>query len=272
MRHLLIFILVCTFAFAAAAEGLSIKVLMGLESKSARVRVASVVAVQKSKDKKARRILEGMLGDKDRRVRAAAAEALGKLGDPQARAALEKAAKDKSKIVRKAATRALKALAASDTARVASVKPTAAPRRATGPSVAVDIPVAQDLSGDANGQLLRLLRQQVIAALRDNPKIPVDVSMGGAQKAKKGYGLWLRIRSIGERTDGPATFVDVRCEMTLVAMPSKALRLSSSATAGAGVEGKVNAALKRELIVDGIKACAPALATDFVDYAHSRAR
>jgi hypothetical protein len=267
LRQLFILLLLCSLSFAAAAEGLSIKVLMGLESDSARVRVASVVAVQKSGDKKARRILEGMLGDKDKRVRAAAAEALGKLGDPQARAALEEASKDKEKIVRRAVDIALKALAAAAAPDDQLKAP--APARPTGPAVTVDIPVAEDLSGAGSGEHLRLLRQQVIAALRDNAKIPVDVHMGGA---KKGYGLWLRIRSIGERKDGPATFVDVRCEMTLVALPSQALRLSSSATAGAGIEGALSPSLKGELIVDGIKACAPALAADFVDYAHSRAR
>ena len=63
-RHTLSFLLVLMLAAGAHAEGLSLKVLTGLESKRPRVRIAAVVAVQKSGDKKARRILEGMLGDR----------------------------------------------------------------------------------------------------------------------------------------------------------------------------------------------------------------
>ena len=148
----------------------------------------------------------------------------------------------------------------------ASSKSLARSARAT---VHVDVPVAKDLSERANGEHLRLLRQKVIAALRSNTQIPIDVHMKGSPK---GYGLWLRIRSIGERQEAGVSFVDVRCEMTLVALPSQALRLSSSATAGAGIEGTLTKSLTSELIVDGIKACAPALATDFIDYARARAR
>jgi hypothetical protein len=60
--------------------------------------------------------------------------------------------------------------------------------------------------------------------------------------------------------------------MTLVELPGKILRLTSSATAAAGVDGEIPPSMEKELATDAINACAPSLAKDFIDYAQQRIR
>lgn len=277
-RLALLLLLPAALAAAPVRADLPPKVLVALEDKRVRVRITAVVAVSKSGDKRARRILEGMLGDPDDGVRAAAAEGLERLGDPAARPALEKLRKDKSPLVRKMVDRALAALAAPapdalaepsaaapDEAGVAPA-PAAVP---AGPRVTVEVTAVQDLSGALPEDVKRLLHDEVKAAIGKSPRIQATVVEKGATE---GYALQLRVRSVKEAKQGEVSLLEVRCEMTLLALPQNALRLSSRATAGAGVEGSLHDALRAELLRDGVKACAPELAQDFVDYAATRAR
>jgi hypothetical protein len=246
---------------AALAEPLSPTVLAGLDSDKPRIRIAAVVAIGKSDDENARRYLEGMLGDTDDTVRAAACESLMKRGDATALPALRALLDDKSSLVKKLAKKAVTALEKS-AKKSGVVVP-------TGKLVVADLSDATDGSGKAADGIVERLRVGVKTALANEARVVVDVR---DTQQKQGFGLKLRIRSIDETAQDGATIVSVKFEMTLVKLPENALRLQSTATAGAGIEGELNDRYRAELQRDAVDACAPELAKDFVDYALTRAR
>lgn len=188
-------------------------------------------------------------------VRKVAASRLGERGDVSADAALAKVAiKDKSAAVREAAKRARGQL------RAAS--------KAVKKKVVVEVPAAGALDDNiplaATEQLTRLVR----AAVKSDPRRAFVVK----EKANKepGYSLLLSIRSATDGKQGNVSLVEARCELTLLALPSRSLRLSSSASAAAGMEGDLSPAERDELLQDAVGACAPALAADFIDYVVAR--
>jgi hypothetical protein len=249
-------------AASARADPVPASALTALESDKPRVRVAAIVAVGKSDDPNARRYLEAMLTDQEAAVRAAAAAALEKRGDTDAIAALEPLSSDKSALVQKVAKRALAALRA----REANAKAAASVVQ-IGP-VAVHVGDARDFSGRVTPAHLARFTAAMKSALANQAKLAVDAQAAPAA----GYGLLLSIRSVVEAVEGATSFVQVKCELTLVKLPENALRLQSAATTGAGIEGVLDAKLKDELIGDAIDACAPELAKDFVEYAMNRTR
>jgi len=249
------------------AEALPPTVLAGLESDRVRVRITAVVAVSKSDDPSARAILEGMLSDPVPAVRAAAVEGLGRVGDPRALKALRKLEGDKDSVVRDVVTRtiaALEALPQPGADGGEAPRPTA--RAANLPRVVVDASDAKDMSGLAPDGMVEKLRRNVVNALGSDPRLASEIQDG----AQSGYGLLLRIRKIEERKQDNLSVVEVKCELTLVQLPGKALRMQSAATAAAGIEGGLDDKLRQELISDAIDVCGPELAKDFVDYALPR--
>lgn len=246
-------------AQTAQAEGLSPKLLEKLESSSVRVRIAAVVAVSKSGAKNARGILEkALLEDKTVPVRAAAAEGLGRLGDPKALPAIERALQDPSGLVKKVA-RAARAKLKSSASRAASP--------VSGPAIGVDLSDVDDISKAGFDGLAAQLQREVKKNIEANRRRNWQVS---TTPRKKGYGLITRVRSIKPFSQDGVNGLDVRCEMTVVKLPSKALRLSLRANAAAGVQGKLSSKSKPGLARGGITACSKALAEDFIDYAFSR--
>lgn len=242
-------VLVCAaLAWSGTAHAeIATKLKEGLAASSPKVRIVAVAGVAKSKDPTARGLLESMLQDPDPAVRAAVVEGLGRINDPAAVPALEAMKADDDATVQKVLARVLPKL---DALRVP-----------------IYLGKVEDYSG-RGGDTAQKLMTKTRAAL--------EQKLGGAyffhaDTAKKGYGAFpLAIRSISRRTEGTATFVDVKCELTLVEMPGNILRAALSTTASAGVEGKVTPRLENELVVDAVDACAPELAQDFASYVRER--
>jgi hypothetical protein len=257
----IVFIACCSMAGSLFAEPVSPTVLAGLESEKPRVRIGAVVAIAKSDDENARRYLEGMLRDSDDTVRAAACEQLMKRGDPTALPAVRALVDDKSALVKKIANKAIAALEKAAKKSGVVVPP--------GKLVLADISDATDGSEKAAPGIVERLREGVKAALTTETRVPLDVR---DTKQKDGFGLKLRIRSIDESVQDGVTIVSVKCEMTLVKLPENALRLQSTATAGAGIEGTLTDRDRAELQRDAVDACAPELAKDFIEYALTRVR
>lgn len=259
-------IVVLLSAGRSAAEAIPPKVLAALESRSVRVRVTAVVAVSKSQDPNARVILEGMLKDEAEPVRAAALEGLQRVLDPASLPAVKALEKDKSALVRRLAGETTALLEARRRALArAKQKQPGAP--ATGKAVVVELGPARDMSSRAPAGALDSLRGLVSYAVRTDRRRAVQVESAGVDK---GYGLMLAIRSIEPFSQGAANGLEVRCELTVVELPSKALRLSLAATAAAGVEGALDPETEKSLVADAVQACAPALGKDFSDWLAKR--
>lgn len=219
-----------------------------LTSDSTKVRVIAIASIAKTHDAEARGLLEKMLSDKESSVRAAAVDGLALLKDPGALVALQAVKNDPDDAVKAVVARAITTLEALQ--------------------VNVDIGDAEDLSKSGIDGLVGLLQTNVEKELRS--QLPaLSIRRGGVEK---GYGLILKIRSVNKTKQEGNGVLEVKCDLTLVELPGKILRLSSSATAGAGVEGDIPKAMEKELATDAINACAPSLAKDFVEYAQQRIR
>ena len=131
----------------------------------------------------------------------------------------------------------------------------------------VDTGELSDLSGQASPELLDRLRSIFETELKK--MAPVATKRGGVGK---GLGAMLKIRSITKGSDGTNEFLEVKCDLTLVELPGKILRVSSTASAAAGVEGKIPSKMEPELARDAIDACAPSLAKDFAEYVLMRGK
>jgi hypothetical protein len=240
------FLIALLLAFSvenAHAAGIPAKVKKALEATSPKVRIAAVVAISKSKAPEARELLEAMLADKETTVRAAAIEGLGTLGDPAALPAITRAAKETDSTVASAAKSTMMLLESRRTR--------------------VDLSDVGDLSGKNYKGLSELLEKGVAetVAKQGGPSYVLVKDQNG-----KGYGLGLKVRTIKQKSQPGANLVEVKCDMTIVELPSKALRLASSATSAAGIEGPISPRMEEELSRDAVAACAPALAKDFLDY------
>ena len=215
----------------------------GLSSSSMKVRLVAIAAVAKTKDPDAVALLKPLLVDEAPLVRAAAIDGLGVLRDVGSYAAIDALKDDKDPTVRASVKKAIKLL---DTA-----------------AIRVDIGDVADLSGRNLLGVTKRLQDKFEIALTTLLRKDVVVARGGVDK---GYGAILKIRAVTTGvTDGNGV-LEVKCDMTLVELPGKILRLTSTAAAAAGVEGKMPASIEPELANDAIDACAPSLARDFADY------
>jgi hypothetical protein len=129
--------------------------------------------------------------------------------------------------------------------------------------IVVDTGDIEDLSDKSVPGLLPLLQEGVDKAIRDGLGAAVDVRHGAVDR---GYGAVLKLRSLRRLVQDGNGAIEVKCDVTLVELPGKILRFTSSATAAAGVEGPLPRGMERELASDGINACAPSLAKDVADY------
>jgi hypothetical protein len=225
------------------------KVRDALTASSPKVRIVAASQLAKVKDPEVRGLLEKMLRDDDAAVRASVVEALGRVGDPASVPALEALQADDSKTVQAVLARVLPVLVAA--------------------RVVIFIGKGEDYSGAAT-KYGDLLRTKTMNAIKEKlgPAYLVQ-----EDATKKAFGASpIAIRSVTQRADGPNTFVDVKCELTLVEMPQNNLRAALSTTASVGVGGKVTAKLEAELTRDAIDACAPELASDFASYVRERSR
>lgn len=233
--------------------------LEALGSDDVRMRAAAVVAVSKSGADNARLILETVLKtDKSPPVRAAAAEGLARLGDPLALPALKRALNDKAALVRRVARESVAAL---------EVKVTRAYKKPEGMAVPIDLSDVRDLSGAGVSGVDKALQRGLVEQLNKDSRRNWQVS---TKPLKSGYGLLAKVRSIKPFRQGGIEGLEVTCDVTVVKLPGKALRLSLTATAAAGVKGRMRESAKASVIMDGVAACAPALAEDFLDYAFQR--
>ncbi len=239
----------CFLLGATAHADVSKRLRDGLSASSPKVRIVAVSAVARSKDPSARALLEPMLRDSDAAVRAAVIAGLGNLGDPAAVPALE-ALRDDDDTVKAVLARVLPKLEAL--------------------RVHVYIGTGEDKSGAGIGDLAQLLAEKTEASVRQRLGPAFDVHH---DPSKESFGAAsLIIRSIDQHADGGNTFVDVQCELTLVEMPKRTLRGALASTASVGVAGPVSKKLMAELAHDGVNACAPELADDFVSYIRQHAR
>ncbi|OGQ18664.1 MAG: hypothetical protein A2138_18060 [Deltaproteobacteria bacterium RBG_16_71_12] len=226
------------------------KLLDGLASSSAKVRIVAVSNVARSKDPQARTLIEPLLADEDPAVRAAAIEGLGRVADPAALAALKRVAADQDETVQAVLKRVVPALEAL--------------------VIAIYVGEAKDLSGGAFPGLADKLRKDIKSALvaKLGPGfVLID------DPTKKSYGATpINIRSITRSKDGRTSFLEVKCELTLVEMPGNMLRAALSSSAAVGVEGEISKRLEPELANDAVTACAPEVASDFVAYVKEHSR
>lgn len=238
-----------SFGSAPLHAEVSKKLRDGLVASSPKVRIVAAAGVAKTKDPQARGLLEPLLQDGDAAVRAAAVDALGKLGDPAAITALEKISGDSDATVQSVLKRVLPELKSS--------------------RVMVFIGKGEDYSGGKQplGEMLRKkTRDALTERLGAGYVLHEDANV-------KSYGASpIAVRSVGKRVEGTVTFVDVKCELTLVEMPGNILRAALSTTASVGVDGKVNEKIEAELARDGVSECAPLLAGDFISYVRERSR
>jgi hypothetical protein len=238
-----------SFGSAPAHAEVGKKLKEGLAASSPKVRIVAAAGVAKTKDPEARTLLEPLLKDGDAAVRAAVVDALGKLGDPGAIPALEAVSKDGDETVQSVLKRVLPELKSS--------------------RVMVFIGKGEDYSGGKQplGEMLRKkTRDALTQRLGAGFALHEDASL-------KSYGASpIAVRSVVKRTEGTITFVDVKCELTLVEMPGNILRAALSTTASVGVDGKVNEKIEAELARDGVNECASSLGSDFVSYVRERSR
>lgn len=242
-------LLVASAMAGPASAKVPAKLKSGLVSPSEKVRIIAVAAIAKTGDAEAAGLIRGMLADKAPTVRAAAVDGLVALQDASAMADIAALQKDPDETVRAVAERGVKALSAF--------------------VVAVDTGEVLDASGRNYPGVTERLQKGFETELKKLLPPDVVVKRGGVEK---GYGALLKIRSITNGSDGANGYVEVTCDMTLVELPGKILRLSSKASAAAGVEGTLPPAMEPELTNDGIDACAPSLAKDFADYVEQRRR
>ena len=220
----------------------------GLASASVKLRLVAIAALVHSKDDEARILLQGIvLHDVEPTVRAAALDALAKREDVAAIDVVVAAQNDDDPFVKETAARVLLALRVRQTP--------------------VDISASTDRSGAKVAGIADRLRQKVAPQLRASLGPMFYVS---ENPEPRGYALILDIRSINAESDKVQSTVTVRCEATVVENPGQIMRLVLASTATAGVEGMLDEKTKRELISDGIDACGPALAKDFLDYVQQR--
>lgn len=253
-------LLCALIAGPAHAKKVPAKVLSALSHSSVRVRIAAVVAVSKSGADNARQVLEKVVRtDKAAPVRAAALEGLERIGDPEALPTVQGALSDKSALVKKVARRAQAKLKAARSSRMA---PTA-----SGPAIPVDLSAVEDASGAGYPGLAALLQSEIQRNIEKNKRRDWRVS---TSRLKKGYGLIARLKEVRPFSQDGVNGLESRCEMTVVKLPGKALRLSLRANAAAGVQGDLRDSSKPRIVKDGVRACAAALAGDFVEYAFSR--
>jgi hypothetical protein len=246
-RALLLALVVVFTSFAARAD-IPQKLKDGLQASSTKVRIVAISGIAKSDDPSARGLLEPMLADSDAAVRAAAVEGLGRVGDPAALKALERLRSENDDTVKKVLARVVPLLEAL--------------------RVQVDVGELQDIT---KGQVPGLIEE-----LQAKVKVALEKELGGQVLVKKGdvtkgYGFIIGLRYIKKYKDGANSILEVKCEGTIVEIPGKILRLSTNATAGAGLENQeIPKSMEAELARDGINACAESLAKDFADYARQR--
>lgn len=251
MVRAIVLVVVAAVSFGSAPLHAEVgkKLKEGLSASSPKVRIVAAAGVAKTKDPEARVLLEPLLKDSDAAVRAAVVDALGKLGDPAAIPALEAASSDGDATVQSILKRVLPELKAS--------------------RVMVFIGKGENYSGNKQplGDMLRRkTRDALTQRLGAGYVLHEDASV-------KSYGASpIAVRSVVKRVEGTVTFVDVKCELTLVEMPGNILRAALSTTASVGVDGKVNEKVEAELARDGVNECAPSLASDFASYVRERSR
>jgi hypothetical protein len=239
-----------SFGSGASRAEVSKKLRDALASDSSKVRIVAVMSVAKTKDRDARALIEPLLKDPDAAVRASAVDALGLLADPAAVPALEQIEKDPDPTVAVVIGRVLPVLRAM--------------------RINIYIGDAKDVSGAGIPGMAEELRAKVKAAIAQKLG-PAYVLIDDA--SEKSYGANpIVVRSMVKTKDGPNSFLELKCEVTLVEMPQNILRAALSSTAAVGVAGEIPKRLEPELARDALAACAPELAGDFAAYVKERAR
>ncbi len=231
----------CTASNAEAA--VPARMRDGLSSSSMKVRLIAIAAIAKTRDLEAAALLRPLIADEAPLVRAAVIDGLAVLKDISAYTAIAGLQADPDPAVRSSVKKALKLFDST--------------------AVFVDIGDVADMSGRSFPGLRNRLQDKFETALNQLLKNNVIVARGGIEH---GYGALLKIRAITAGVTDGNGILEVKCDMTLVELPGKILRLTSSAAAAAGVEGKMSAKIEPELANDAVDACAPSLARDFADY------
>jgi hypothetical protein len=247
---LVAFFVAISIGSGGARAEVSQKLKDGLTNESPKVRIVAAMGVAKTKDTTARTLLEPLLKDPDAAVRAAVVEALGRIGDPASVPAIEAIAKDSDETVLAVIKRVLPALKALQ--------------------ISVYIGDAKDVSNFGLPGMAEELRVKVKAEITKKLGPGYLIIDDASQKA---YGANpIIIRSVAKTKDGGNSFLELKCEVTLVEMPQNILRAALASTAAVGVKGEIPKKLEPELARDALAACAPEIAGDFAAYVKERAR
>ncbi len=221
----------------------------GLHSTSLKARLLAITGVVKTRDAEAAALLAPLLTDPAPAVRVATLVALSTLGDPIALDAATLCVDDPDAAVRAQATTTVRALQK----RVLDL----------------ELGEVRDVAGLAPAGQMPRLQSAVDQSLRDALGSAVRMKRGGVTA---GLGVKVTLRSLRQVVDNESTLIEVTCDATVVEIPGQVLRLTASATAAAGIEGKLTPALEAELAGDALQACAPVVAKDIADYVKKRLR
>jgi hypothetical protein len=241
-------LMVALLCAASARAEVPAKLKAGLSSSSIKVRLLSIAALAATKDEAAAVLLVPLLTDDEASVRAATIDALAKLDDVASAPVIRVLMNDSETVVADAATRAVKKLATA--------------------GLAVDI-TGTDYSTQKFPGLSDKLSQGVTTDVKRSVGRRVRVTVPGTT-SEKGLHAAVAIRAID--VDKATSTVTVKCEVTVTENPGNILRLSATAQAAVGVEGKLSDGFIKELANDGITACIPSIAKDAREYIDRRAK
>ncbi len=187
-----------------------------------KIRIQAAAVLAKQGDPASRLPIEDLLDDKHDLVRAAACDALATLDDPGALPALQAVLRDENDTVRRRARLAIRLLKA--TRKRAGQKDSAAAK--------VKIDMVTDASKAGIAGLDQALRRGLEEGLQEHAD-----ALG---KLRRRYQLIAQVRSVERKVSAKQSKVTVKCQITVVELPRRTMRLSTQVTAAAALDGRAS--------------------------------
>lgn len=227
---------------AATTDGL----LQAVKDPRYKVRIQAAAALATSGDARSLDALLNLLHDPEALVRAATCDALIALGDPAALDAMQALFNDSDTLVRRRARLGVQTLHG-----LSRLQQTAKG------SVQLDLPV--DNSGGDFGDLATVLRRGLEEKLRERST--------ALSTLRKRYRLLSQIRKVERYPEADGEVIEVHCDLTILELPSQALRLSNQVTASVMSAGLTDQVERRELAEAATEEAGRRLIEDFASWA-----